>query len=101
MNLVGRCCEEAWGTARDPAAAADWYRQSAQAGYFRGQYNWASVLLKNGREDEAAAWFERAITDSPAALRPAMRAAVRIALARAGSSGALRALASRLTSAAE
>ncbi len=60
MNLVGRCCEEGWGTARDSHAAADWYRRSAEGGYFRGQYNWASMLLKAGRFDEAAAWFERA-----------------------------------------
>ena len=48
MNLVGRCCEEGWGTPRDADAAADWYRRSAEAGYFRGQYNWASLLLQGG-----------------------------------------------------
>jgi TPR repeat protein len=60
MNLVGRCCEQGWGTARDPAAAAGWYQRSAEAGYFRGQYNWATLLLGQRRFDEAAQWFERA-----------------------------------------
>ena len=54
MNLMGRCCEEGWGTPRDLRAAAAWYRRSAEGGYFRGQYNWASVLLKAGRDSEAA-----------------------------------------------
>ena len=67
MNLVGRCCEEGWGTARNLSAAADWYRRSAQAGYFRGQYNWASLLLKAGRFEESAAWFERAAAGRAAA----------------------------------
>ena len=99
MNLVGRCCEEGWGTPRDGAVAQDWYRRSAEAGYFRGQFNWASVLLSAGRGEEAAAWFERAVTDSPSTLRPTMREAVRMALARAGSRGVLSDLATRLTAA--
>lgn len=60
MNLVGRCTEEGWGTSRDPIAAAEWYRRSAYAGYFRGQYNWATVLLNSGHTEEAAIWLERA-----------------------------------------
>jgi TPR repeat protein len=66
MNLAGRCCEEGWGTPRDRATAADWYRRSAEGGYFRGQYNWASVLLQAGRGAEATAWFERAAAGAPA-----------------------------------
>ena len=62
MNLVGRCCEEGWGTPRDMEGAARWYQRSAERGYFRGQYNWATVLMKQGRFDEAALWFERAAT---------------------------------------
>jgi TPR repeat protein len=49
MNLVGRCYEQGWGIARDAAAAARWYRRSAEAGYFRGQYNWATLLLSENR----------------------------------------------------
>ncbi len=72
MSLAGRCCEEGWGTPRDAVAAADWYRRSAEAGYFRGQYNWASVLVGAGRSDEAAVWFERAAMSGPASMRLAV-----------------------------
>ena len=92
MSLVGRCCEEGWGTPRDLDAAADWYRRSAEAGYFRGQYNWASLLLKAGRFDEAATWFERAAVGGTAAVR---RAVVEL-IARAGAPRALQGLATRL-----
>ena len=95
MNLVGRCCEEGWGTPRDLGAAADWYRRSAEAGYFRGQYNWASLLLKAGRFDESAAWFERAAAGGTAA----MRRAVAELIARGGAPRALQNLAARLKAA--
>jgi uncharacterized protein len=72
MNLLGRCCEEGWGTPRDLGLAADWYRRSAEGGYFRGQYNWASVLLKTGRDEEAAHWFERAVSSGTPAVRHAV-----------------------------
>ena len=92
MNLVGRCCEEGWGTPRNLHAAAEWYRRSAEAGYFRGQYNWASLLLKAGRFEECAAWFERAAAGGTAA----MRRAVTELIARAGAPRALQNLAARL-----
>ena len=76
MNLVGRCYEQGWGVARDPAAAADWYRRSAEAGYFRGQYNWATVLFKAGRIEEAATWFERAAAGGTEGVRRAVLEAV-------------------------
>jgi uncharacterized protein len=60
MNLLARCYEEGWGVPKDSAHAADWYRKSAEAGYFRGQYNWATVLMAIGRADEATAWLSRA-----------------------------------------
>lgn len=80
MNLAGRCREHGWGTPPDAAAAAAWYQRSAEAGYFRGQYNWATVLLEQQRFQEAAVWFERAAQCGPAS----MRAAVAVALERAG-----------------
>jgi uncharacterized protein len=92
MSLVGRCCEEGWGTARNLAAAADWYRRSAEAGYFRGQYNWASLLLRSGRFEEAASWFERAAVGGTAALR---RAVVEL-ITRAGAPRELQDLGTRL-----
>jgi len=90
MNLVGRCCEEGWGTPRDLARAAAWYHRSAENGYFRGQFNWATVLLKSGRPDEAANWFERAAIGGTAGVRAAVIDAV------AGAGGALRDLGTRL-----
>jgi TPR repeat protein len=72
MNLLGRCLEEGWGTVRDETAAAAWYRRSAEGGYFRGQYNWASVLLRAGRCDEAALWFQRAMAGGTAGVREAV-----------------------------
>jgi uncharacterized protein len=95
MNLAGRCCEEGWGTPRDLDAAADWYRRSAEAGYFRGQYNWASILLKAGRFEESARWFERAAIGGTAA----MRRAVMELITRAGTPRPLQTLAARLKAA--
>jgi uncharacterized protein len=95
MSFVGRCCEEGWGTPRNLDAAADWYRRSAEAGYFRGQYNWASMLLKAGRFEEAAVWFERTAVGGTAAVR---RAVVEL-IARAGAPRALQNLAARLKAA--
>jgi TPR repeat protein len=73
MNLLGRCMEEGWGTTRDLAGAAAWYQRSAEAGYFRGQYNWATMLLTAGRKDEAAKWLERAASGGTADIRNAVR----------------------------
>ena len=69
MNLLARCYEEGWGVSKDPAQAADWYRRSAEAGYFRGQYNWATVLMAMGRTDEAATWLSRAEQGATPAVR--------------------------------
>ena len=66
MNIVGRFIEEGWETARDAALAFDWYRRSAEAGDFRGQFNYASKLAEQGKEIEAAAWLrECASTATP------------------------------------
>ncbi len=61
MNQLGRCYEEGWGTAKDLAAAARWYRKSAETGYFRGEYNYATILRADGDIDEAARWFREAV----------------------------------------
>jgi TPR repeat protein len=60
MNLVARCHELGWGVERDLEAARRWYRASAEGGYFRGQYNWATILAAEGRVAEARAWFAKA-----------------------------------------
>jgi len=77
MNLVARCCEEGWGCPRDPAAARLWYRKSAEGGYFRGAYNYGSILADEGRAGEAAQWFERALDGAP----PHSRANIATAIA--------------------
>jgi TPR repeat protein len=76
MNLVGRCTEEGWGTSCDARAAKEWYRRSALAGCFRGQYNWATVLFKSGHFEEAAMWFERAAAGGTPGVRRAVMALV-------------------------
>jgi TPR repeat protein len=92
MNLLARCHEESWGTPRNTVAAAHWYRRSAERGYFRGQYNWATVLLRAGRVEEAAAWFERAATGGTARVRGAI-----VALGRTSPIARLQYLAERLS----
>ncbi len=48
MNLAARCFEEGWGCAKSPAEAAEWYRRSAQTGYFRAQFNYGVLLAELG-----------------------------------------------------
>ena len=72
MSLVGRCHEEGWATPRDPATALDWYRRSAEGGYFRGAFNYATLLAETGRKEEADMWFDRAITTAPEPTRGRM-----------------------------
>ena len=64
MNLLARCKEEGWGTPCDAIGAAHWYRLSAEAGYFRAQFNHAIELLRQRRPREASAWLERARTEA-------------------------------------
>jgi TPR repeat protein len=77
MNLVARCLEEGWGAPADPAAANDWRRRSAEGGYFRGQYNHAVDLAEDGRIEEAAALFKRALDGAPPDTRRRMAKALR------------------------
>jgi TPR repeat protein len=81
MNLLARCCEEGWGVARDPAAARRWYRRAAEAGYFRGQYNYATWLVREGRADAARGWFDAALAGAPPDSRATMAEAVAAAWA--------------------
>ena len=61
MNLVARHLEEGLETGRDPQAALACYKRAAESGDFRGQANYASILLQAGRIDEAVDWLERAL----------------------------------------
>jgi TPR repeat protein len=61
MNLVARCFEEGWGVVRDPVASRDWFRKSAEGGYFRGAFNYATLLADGGDIGGAAIWFDKAV----------------------------------------
>jgi uncharacterized protein len=74
MNLAARCLEEGWGCRRNRAEAAYWYRRSAECGYFRGQFNYALLLLEERRVQEAAQWLWKAVLGGNAALRRAVAA---------------------------
>jgi TPR repeat protein len=65
MNLVARCFEQGWGVTRDAGAARNWYRQSAEGGYFRGAYNYATILAGEGCIVGAVRWFRRALDTAP------------------------------------
>jgi uncharacterized protein len=76
MNLVARCHEEGWGVAKDTTLACAWYRKSAEGGYFRGAYNYATMLAAEGCLAGAAHWFETALTMAPEPTRANMAAAL-------------------------
>ncbi|WP_044873827.1 tetratricopeptide repeat protein [Pseudomonas sp. LFM046] len=61
MNLAGRYFEE--GIAVEPSLerARDWYRRSALAGDFRGQFSHAAVLAEEGQLDDALHWLHQAL----------------------------------------
>ena len=61
MNLVARCFEQGWGVVRDAHAARNWYKKSAEGGYFRGAYNFAHILAGEGDIAGAAHWFAFAL----------------------------------------
>ena len=67
MNLLARHLEEGLETDRDPQAALAWYRRSAESGDFRGQANYASILLQHGQVEQAADLLRQALAQgSPA-----------------------------------
>jgi TPR repeat protein len=72
MNRLARCYEQGWGVVQNQSRATDWYRRSAEAGYFRGQYNWATALVRAGKVDEAANWLIRASQEATTQLKKAI-----------------------------
>ncbi len=93
MNLLGMMpLKEGWARRATACLAATVVSAfGAEGGYFRGQYNWASILLHANRFDEAAVWFERAAVGGTDGVRQAV-----LDVARKSSSQALQALAIRL-----
>lgn len=61
MNLLARFIEEGWQTPRDPHLAQKWYQRSAEGGDYRGQHNYATILLSLHRIDEAISFWQRAV----------------------------------------
>lgn len=64
LNMVGRCYENGWGCTQNMAEAVQWFRRSAEASDFRGQYSYAQVLIEHGKLDEALPWLRLAIDQS-------------------------------------
>ncbi|MEH2512896.1 TPR repeat protein [Nitrobacteraceae bacterium AZCC 1564] len=64
LNMVGRCYENGWGCTQDLAEAIQWFRRSAEAGDFRGQYSYAQVFIERGMVDDALPWLRLAIDQS-------------------------------------
>ncbi|MFK0086760.1 tetratricopeptide repeat protein [Pseudomonas sp. NPDC090755] len=62
MNLVGRYLEQGVACRADIELAHTWYRRSAEAGDFRGQFSFATVLFESGALEQAQDWFNRALT---------------------------------------
>ena len=95
MNLLGRYLESGTACEIDVLQAHDWYRRSAEAGDFRGQFSHAAVLAEAGRVDEALQWLQVALeggnlnflrVSGPALLQaqdPRIRAMARLYTARA------------------
>ncbi len=67
LTVLGRFHEEGWeGMPRDPATAYALYVRAARAGDFRAQFNLGTLLVEDGRPEEAMPWFRHAAeTGSP------------------------------------
>lgn len=100
MTMIGRYCECGWERPARPAAALRWYRRGALGEDYRGQFDYARLLLeRTGRLEAALPWFARAIENGvPAFCRnigaglreadpPALRRLARRALERAVATG--------------
>nr|WP_175799679.1 tetratricopeptide repeat protein [Burkholderia anthina] len=77
INLIGGFYEDGWVVPVDAEAAFGHYRRAAEAGDFRGQFNYARLLAARGRIDEALGWLAHV----PATATPAFVAKMRAYLA--------------------
>jgi TPR repeat protein len=77
MNLVARCYEEGWGAAKSTLLALEWFGRSARGGYFRGAYNYASILADDGCIAGALYWFARGLASAPEPTRSNMVVALK------------------------
>ncbi|RZI55542.1 MAG: sel1 repeat family protein, partial [Pseudomonas sp.] len=61
MNMLGRYLEEGVSCEQDLPAAHHWYRRSAEAGDFRGQFSHAAVLADQGDIQQSLHWLGTAL----------------------------------------
>ncbi|WGD31856.1 tetratricopeptide repeat protein [Ancylobacter sp. WKF20] len=62
MTLIGRYLEQGWDRPARPEAALRWYRRGAEGGDYRGQFDYARLLLeRTGDLGAALPWFARAV----------------------------------------
>ena len=61
MNLLGRYLEQGLACAADRHAAMHWYRLSAEAGDFRGQFSHAAILAEQGHMEQSLVWLQKAL----------------------------------------
>lgn len=63
-TLVGRFLEQGWDRPPRPAAALRWYHRGARGEDYRGQFDYARLLLeRTGRLDLALPWFARSVAN--------------------------------------
>jgi len=60
VNFIGSFYEDGWVVKRDMARAARLYARAAHGGDFRGAFNHARMLGRQGRIEEALRWLARA-----------------------------------------
>jgi TPR repeat protein len=73
-NYLGSFHEDGWVVERDMAKAAEYYRQAAEGGDFRGQFNHARMLAEAGRFEDARQWIVRCSETATPAFQDKVRA---------------------------
>ena len=58
INIIGRFYEEGWVVTADFERAVDLYYTAAKKGDFRGQFNYARILINAGHPDDALFWLD-------------------------------------------
>ena len=59
INIIGGFYEDGWEVDVDLNVACDCYRRAAEAGDFRGQFNYARLLAGAGQVNEALLWLRK------------------------------------------
>jgi len=59
INIIGGFHEDGWEVPVDKQQAFEHYRRAAEGGDFRGQFNYARLLIERGDIDAALPWLDR------------------------------------------